>query len=392
MVTWNVLPRNRDLTRADFLVTRWTELALVERTNIPDSWTLTGPVADLSLFADDMGCILTRDGELVTSGKVRGYEEWQNDDGTEQVRLTFRGDLGRLTRVALPDPSHQLTGAPTAFSRAYDTHTGPIEDLIIMYVEAALGVGTVPDRRLAGLYLPPSQGRGGTARVEARFDNLGTLVHDLAEAGGLRVRIVHDESTGTPRLALRIDEVRDVSADVQFGPAGSTATGIITSRRIARTAPDVTRAIALGGGDLAARVALQVVDTAAEDQWDDIVEDTVDQRQTTDPDALTQAAQRTIDSGSTPVSVEFTVTDGPDVQLRTHYGAGDRVGLRVPRLPVTADIVREVITTVTAPAEGDPTETVRIVVGTAGATALQTRTEQQLADARRRIVVLERSA
>ena len=387
MVTWTVQPRAADLTRDADPATGWSELQLVERYNLADTWTLTGPWSALTWCVPGAGCLLDAGDVQRASGNLWQRYRWTDARGVLQCRASFVGDnIGG--RIIYPDRTKALTEVPSTFSAAYDTRTSQtIEDLILGYLSANLGALAVVDRRLADLVLPASLGRGGTATVNARFDNLGILVQDLAEAGRLRVRVVHDESDGTPRLALRIDEVPDVSDDVIFGAPGDS-NAVLTRYSDTITAPEVTRAIVAGSGNLAERPVLRVVDTAAEDRWGSawVSEQLVDQRQTSDAVEMLRAGTTALEAGSSPTVVEFEVTDGPDVRLYHEWDTGYLVGVQGPdgRLD---NPVREVITTVTAKGH-----TVRAVVGTPGASAQTTTTDRQVDGALRRIEVLERSA
>lgn len=396
MSLWEVHPRDADLGRTLDPVSGWTELTVVERYNEPDTWVLVGPAEVLSGFTPGMGAILDRDGEQVSSGQLRSIARTaEADEQTGQwadvVTLGFVSDLDELwTRRVYPDPAHVLTEVPSTFGVSYDARTGTVEDLILAYVGAHLGpVAPQLVRRQPALYLPASEGRGGSASVRARMDSLGTLAHDLAEAGGLHVKVVHDESTGTPRLALSIGEVVDVSDHVRFGPADTAATGAVTSWGYSLTAPELTTAVLFSAGELTAREATAVADVDAQDLWGRRRESLVDQRQTDDPDEIVQAGVKALAEGATQVSTSFTVADGPDVVYRRDYAVGYVVGVELPGLPgqVSDDVVREVTTTVSP----DEPERVDIVVGSPGATSASTKQAQQLAKALRRINLLERS-
>lgn len=396
MPSWDIHPRNPDLTRTFDPVSRWGKLVLVERHNVPDAWTLTGPAAALSLFAPGMGCILDRDGEQITSGDVRNIRRWTETDNGRSVDLcevAFQSDLANLGgRVVFPTPAHVLTTAVSTFPDAYDDRAATVETLILAYINAHIGAGAQVNRRLTGLTVPVSLGRGGGTTVTARFDNLGTLVQSLAEAGRLRVTVEHDE-VGGPHLALRIAAVPDVSANVRFGPAGTIATGLITSQSFELTAPELTRAIVIAGGELENRSALQVIDADAEALWGMVLERTIDQRQTVDVAEMTRAAHEALDEGAGSVKVAFTVADGPDVVYRRDYAIGYKVGVDLDGLPdaVSDNVIREVTTTVENN-PGQATETIQVVVGTPDATTSQTKTARQVARALRRITTLERSA
>ncbi len=392
---WEIVPRDADLGRTLDPVTRWSSLDVVERYNIANTWVLSGPSSALRVFTPGMGCILDRDGNQITSGQVRSiYRRMETDDDGRVHDLTtlgFISDFDELgSRRAFPQPSKVLTATPSKFTAAHDVRNGPIETVLLAYIAQNLGpAAPVANRRQTDLVLPPSLGRGGTTTVSARMDDLARLVHDLGEAGRLRVDVQHDESTGTPRLLLTVSEVPDVSADVRFGFGESPATGTIASWSYKLEAPELTRAIVFSAGELEARDAAQFVDAEAEALWGRAREGLVDQRQTDDVAEITRAGTEALAEGATPVTIEFTVADGPDVEARRDYDVGYKVGVELPDLPeeVSDNVVRELATEVRPNAR----EKVALVVGTPGATSQSTKQAARLNRALRKIALLERS-
>lgn len=398
MSTWQVHPRNVDLSRTFDPVSEWTRLVLIERYGPPDSWSLTGPAKALSVFSPGMGCILDSDDQQIVSGQATSIvRSASSADGrvTDIMTVAFDSDLAVLGgRVVRPSPSTGLTpGTIGTFPAAYDLRTGIVEDLILGYISSNIGALARTDRRLARLRLPASQGRGGTTQVSGRLDNLGVLVQTLAEAGGLRVRLVHTEDSGGAWLDLVIDSVRDLSDNVRFGSADSTAAGLITDWAYELSAPTSTRPLVGLGGDLAAREFLELRDASAESLWGQSWETFVDQRSVA-PDSAdklaeaTREAQQALEAGRGPVKVSFTPMLGPDLEYRRDVRIGDIVGYDLPGLDPAQDKIREATTTV-ASESGKPTESTEVVVGSPDAPS--TRTQQQAAKALRSINVIQRS-
>lgn len=395
-MAWDITPRDANLGRTLDPLSRWASLDLVERYGPPDTWVLTGPAAELAVFTPGMGCILDRDGEQVTSGKVRHIERKAeyDDDGRLQDNITlgFIADTQQLwTRLCYPDPAHTITSTPSTFSVSHDTRTGTREALILAYTAANLGsTAPVVSRRLTSLLVPADLGRGGTTTKKLRMDVLGDVVAELAERGNLRVRIVHSETSGTPRLLMVIDDVEDVSANVIFGsPDVARATGHVTSWGYTIENPQVTDAIAFSSGEQAARQATRLSDAAAISLWSERNEVLVDQRQTDDVDEITDALEDRLAEGATPTSVEFTVAPGGDTQFRTDYDTGYRVGIELPDLPqeVSDNTIREAHTNV----EFEQPEKLSLVVGTPGAQSASTKRAARLNRALKRIAMIERS-
>lgn len=395
-MSWDIHPRDAGLGRTLDPLSRWASLSLVERYGPPDTWVLTGPAEELAVFTPGRGCVLDRDGEQVTSGQVRHIERRAeyDDEGRLQdtITLGFVADTRELwSRLVYPDPSHTVTSTPSTFTVSHDTRTGTREALILGYTASNLGpLAPLTDRRLPSLVLPASLGRGGTTTKNLRMNVLGDVVTELAEAGGLRVRIVHDETTGTPRLLLLVSEVQDVSANVVFGTAETArATGYVTSWGYTVEDPETSDAIAFSAGELTAREATKLSDAGAIALWGRRREVLVDQRQTDNPDEITDALTDRLAEGATPTGVEFTVAPSPEIAYRTDFSVGDRVGVELPGLPgeVSDNTVREAATTVPW---GEP-EQLSLVVGTPGTETASTKRAARLNRALRRLALLERS-
>lgn len=393
---WEIVPRDADLGRTLDPLSRWSELELIERFNAADTWTVSGPADVMGVFEPGMGCLLDRDGEQVASGQVRAVQRTKSTDPesgmvTDEVTVGFVSDLDRLAdRLCWPVPSHALTTSLSTFSASHDVRTGAIETVLLAYVAANAGPSAaITSRRTTGLVLPTTLGRGGSTTVKARMDNLGTLVHDLAEAGRLRVNVVHDESTGTPRLLMTIEAVPDLSDDVVFGDTDSLrATAFVTDLEYSLEAPSVTDVIVFAAGQQEAREGARFTDEAAVSLWGRRREVLVDQRQTDDTDDISRAGQEALEEGASPVSVTFSVADSADIQYRRDYNVGAKVGVELPGIPpdLSDNVVREVKTTVRAGEEDD----VQVAIGTPGAAVNSTKQARLMARALRRINVIER--
>lgn len=364
---------------------------LVERHNSPDTWTVTAPTWQMKAFVAGSGCILDRDGVQIASGQATSVA-W--DQAEDVMTVAFASDLLRLGwRIILPNPAHELTPAISKFSTAYDLRAGTIEDLILGYTRSNLGDLALASRRESRLRTPASLGRGGTTQVSARLDNLGVLTQSLAEAGNLRVDVTHAEDVNGAWLDMAIEPVADLSNDVRFGAADSTATGLIRNAQYTLSLPTTTRAMVALGGDLADREFLQLINSSAETLWSASVEAVIDQRNI-DPTSLeklaeaTRAGQEALAIGAEPRRIGFDSMLGPDLVYRRDVRVGDIVGYDLPGLAPAEEKIREATTTVSVEA-GQATERVSVVVGTPDAPA--TRDQQQTAKALRAVTAIQRS-
>lgn len=394
---WQIIPREGNLSRVYDPVSGWRTLNLVERYNTPDSWTITGPPSALEAFTLGSGCILDRNGEQITSGIVSDLERSETYvEGRlrKQMTITCVSDLAPIGwRIIFPTPSHNLTSGITTFPNAYDLRSGPIETVAIGFIRSHLGDLAQTDRRAARFRVPVSLGRGGNTQVSGRLDNIGVLLRDMFEVGNLRMQVVHTEDAGGSWLDLVISAVQDRSVDIRFGTADSTATGIVSEWSYRIGMPTVTRAIVAAGGELAAREFLQIDDLAQEAVWGQAVEVVIDQRHIAPDSAdklaeMTRAAQEALAEGAGPVRVTFVPKLGPDLEYRRDVRVGDVVGYDLPGLEPAQDKIREATTVVTVE-NGQPTESVSVVIGTPDTPT--PRSAQQVARALRAVNVIQRS-
>jgi hypothetical protein len=400
-VTWTIWPRDADLGRTLDPISVWSDMTVVERhiSNGPPTWILTGPSEHLSVFTSGMGCIIdddTRADEFVASGQARSlgrsYRPDENGRLVDTTTLGFIGDSDDLwSRLCWPDPTHALTGIPSAFTSVYDERTGARETLLLEYIAANLGpAAPIVSRRLAELALPTTLGRGGSTTYQARMDVLGEVVATLAEAGDLDVRVEHDESTGAPRLLVVVEDAEDVSADVVFGAADiARATGIVSGWDSQFDAPELTDAILFSTGDLELREGSRFTDEAAVVRWGRRRERLIDQGYTDDLSVITDAGAKALEDGASPTSLTFDVTDAGDAIYGVTYRCGSKVGIELPGLPLelSSPRVREVTTSV-APGRQDERT---ITVGSPGATSIDPPDAALLDKTLRRVAKLERN-
>jgi hypothetical protein len=386
------------MSRIEDPLSRWSRLALVERHNSPDVWTITGPIDVMQVFTAGKGSVLYRDGVQIAAGRaneISARSETLVEGRKKRVMtVSFASDLKPIgDKIVFPDPAHNLTGAISKFASSYDLRTGDVETLILGYIRSHAGSLAQLDRQIPRLRLPTSLGRGGSTQVSARLDVLGVLLGTLAEAGNLRIRTTFTEDGSGGWIDLVIDATADLSADVRFGTEETTATGIISDWEYSIKAPTTTRAIVALGGELADREFLQLDSLAAETLWGVSVETLVDQRHIapTSTDKLveaTRAANEALESGAAPTMVKFTPALGPDLEYREDVRVGDVVGYDLPGLEPSKDRIREA-TTVVSGEPNERTETVSVVVGTPDAPT--SRTQQQVARALRAVNIIQRS-
>jgi hypothetical protein len=371
---WMIVPRRGDLRRSYNPVRFWSKLVVIERHNVTGAkagaWQITGLNEGLTgLLTPGNGAILFRGDVKIMSGDIVSIER-----GARESTISGWSDTACLDdRLVAPNPS-QPWGNQTA---DYDNRSGPAETVLLEFINAHAGPAALGSRRVTG-------GRGTSTTVKGRFDKLGTVVADVAEAGGLHLDIVQDEDSAGPFLRTTVRTVADRSGNVRFGTAGSFTGAVIASDwSYTLERPTLTDAVVAGGGEGADRIVVERVDAEAESTWGRKVEQLIDQRSTSDVDELGQAGTDELADGANPVAVSFTVSDQPDVRYRRDWQVGDRVAVTVDDIDLT-DVVREVTTTV-ARADGSATETIAAVVGSRDSSAWTTKTNTKVAKALRAI-------
>jgi hypothetical protein len=373
-MVWTIQPRNANLVRDSDPVRFWSSLTVVERHNVTGAASGTWQVQALNvglpgLLTPGAGVIITDGDTLVMSGPVTSIQR-----GPTTSTVSGVSDMDVLTgRILYPDPSKPITAQPAA----YDNRSGPAETVLLAYVNANAGPGALTSRRVRGLRVPASQGRGKNVSIKGRLGGLGELVADVSESGSLHVDVLHGEDT-SPYLGLTVRPVRDLTANIRFGSSSDFTAGLVGedwSYTLSR--PTVTDAIVAGGGQGVNRLFAEKVDAAAESLWGMKVEQLVDQRQTSDTGELSDAGVDALSDGSNPVAVSFTVTGTADIQYRKDWRVGDKVGVTIDGLDLS-NVVREVTTTVQAQ-QGSASQKVSAVVGSRDSSNWTTKTNADVA-------------
>jgi hypothetical protein len=341
-----------EVRRPDFSRVGQIDLGLVQdgkfikRFNAVGAWQFTLPnehPACRYLKVPSAGILVWFNDRPYLSGPMLSWTKVESsDDPIGTTTFVGADDLIVLAdKAAYPLPS---TADVTAQTVAYDTRTGPAESVMKAYVQANVGPGAPAARRDAlnsGLRIEPDQQRGAKVTGTARFDQVGALLAELAGADAtLGFDVVQDaERLGT---LMTVYEITDRSAfvrmDVDNDLLKSTLSGI--------GAPKLTRALVAGQGEGEERTFVEVTDdlaVQAEQQWGRRIEQFIDQRQTDDPDQLTQAGIKEIqENARTIASLKVVPQDGDTMRYGIDWNTGDRVGVVVDE-QVLVDTVSEAI-------------------------------------------------
>jgi hypothetical protein len=374
----------------------FSELRLAEVYGPPDSMTITGDISDLrEAFSPDSGVLVVdQNGKQRFSGmppKPPKSKIERRGDGT--ATLTFESDTVVLwDRYCWPTPANHWT----AQTSPYDVQTAVNETRILGFIARNAGSsayngtagGVTIDRRVPHLRIPSSGGRGTSGKTSARFQNLGQLVADLAEAAGLRVIVKQTyDPDGTPYLDVVVSAVPDLSDDIVFGDANEGDLGILDQGWRYAIGPGVTAVLSAAGGQLENRLLTASVDSSRKAAWGRHIEMFLDQRGTTDTGEIAQALAQAMAENAPTVEVEAPLTDG-DLTFGPGTGSipvGAKVAVSLDG-ELVKDRIRGLNTTVTA-AEGQATVTTEAIFGSLDAPL--TIDQKRLRRAARRIENLE---
>jgi Siphovirus ReqiPepy6 Gp37-like protein len=358
------------------VVTDWTA-TLVERHNRPDSLVVQGRTSELRPLFDLTGGVSLDDGAGVRfSGRVVSLRR----SGDRTCAVSFDSDLASLWgRIVYPTPSLAITAQTVDYGHVL---SGPAETVALGFIAANAGPSALAARRILGLTVPLSLGRGGAVSLTARLDILGKLVADIADAAGLRIRVLQD---GTA-LGVVVDPAPDLTSTARFGTDSAGGPGLLSpdwSWQIDE--PDVTAATVAGGGQGTARVFRERLDSAASIAWGRRTETLIDQRQTSVLTELDKAGDDALLSGAKPVTISAPVLDSPSLRLGTDVPVGSLVSL-----DLDGDVITErlrTITTVIGSGRGVPSTQVTGLVGSSDAGLTRTQKEFLIMrDATRRLV------
>jgi len=322
----------------------WTDVKLIKIFRGVGSWSLSLP-ADLPLAIElakpGRGIIAVGPANRVLlSGPMINFTKETTRTNTIG-KLYFNGvddNIHLSDGKAWPQPSNPDVATQT---EAYDVRTGLCENVMRGYVGANIVPGIAPaDRAVPGLALQPSQGRGLVVTGRARFDSLGTVLSDLAVAGGLGFEIVQIGLT----KQLQIYEPRDLSKKIRM----DVYNDLLDSSKYGAGAPTMTRSLVAGQGEGADRNIVKVTtpeSLASEAEWGRKIEYFRDRRDTNVPAELTQAGlDDVVVNGVKSKTLSVTPSDEMTMVYGKDWYVGDIVGVVVDQSELSAVVTQAIIT------------------------------------------------
>lgn len=362
----------------------YTSLNVIPRFNAVGAFTLevSADSDKADLLTEDNGLIIrTASGDTVMSGPIRTVD-WS--------RSSSDGGSGKLTVGGVDDTTllSQFTCWPTP-TAAIGSQTASVYKLSAVAAETGMrtlvnvnaGPGALATRRNALLTLAADGARGGTiTRQVNQFDNLLTVLADIAGAAGLGFKVVQ---VGTS-LQFQV-----YTPTTQTAARFSFTLGNLTDASYSTTPPTCTRAIVVAGGGTSPRVCKTY------DQTDPlfpnlVIEQFVDQTSvdtaSTDLAAqMDQAGAEALANGSGQGSLSISPIDIPQLRYGRDYQVGDTVSAMV-RGDWYTDVVREVSLTSTA---ADGTKVAATVGGDSSGTSTVARIYAYIAQVKKDVARLK---
>lgn len=365
------------------------EFEAVLRNNQVGTWALTtkyaGTAPDWLRFGGyGSGVALTVDGQTMMVGVI---EERIIDESAATISLTVKGrDAMVFLEDRWVDPMEGVGGPSDYSDQAYDEQTGLATTLMRHYVTSNMS-SVRSDRVTPNFVLSPNgdAGLGGTMKVRARFDNLLTLLQDIAATAspvnvGLSFQVV--ESISTPgRLEFDVRQPRDRRSEVIFDRRLHN----VSRATMREYGPTVNAVIVAGQGEAEARQLQEYTDDSSISRYARRIERFVDRRDTSDAEVHAQKAMEVLKAGDGGFEYLLDeVLDNAPYRWGRDYDLGDLVTVYVAGVQGEG-VVSEIRLSITG-ADG---MRVTPLIGPIGATFSDVET-RQLAQLEERVSYLER--
>jgi hypothetical protein len=253
------------------------------------------------------------------------------------------------------------------------------------------GTGTVQDRRVYGLTIPSSAGRGLAGVTTARPpDSVGQVVAALAEKSDLRVDIVQDDTL--PQLNVVITDAPDMTDSIRIGTPEAGGPVMLGPDWFFRSAMHTTTTVlSVAGGELGEDDVMGplIFNTLNDDvrigDWNERIETYVDQHGSTETVDIAEGMKDAMLEGIGPTEVA-----APLGQSALEFGTDVPLGAKVSAFLAGKQIVERIrqITTELSNAEGSPAVKTTAILGDSEAGITLTQKDIRRMD--RRLQRLER--
>jgi hypothetical protein len=328
-------------------VADYTSLNVIPRFNAVGAFRLeiSADSDKAPLLTEGNGLIIrTHAGDTVMTGEIQTVDWARSSSDGGSGKLTIGGvdDTAVLAHYTCWPTPTAVIGSQT--DSVYKLNAVVAETAMRALVNLNAGPGALASRKNPLLTLAADGGRGpAVTRQINQFDNLLTVLADIAGAAGLGFRIVQ---VGTS-LQFQVYTPVDRSQTARF----SFRLGNLTDANYSTTPPTCTRAIVVAGGSPSPRVCKTYDRTdplfpgLVIEQFVDLTN--VDTASVDLTAQMDQAGNEALTNGAGQGSLSIAPIDIPKLQYGRDYNVGDTIAADV-RGSWYTDVVREVSITSTA--------------------------------------------
>lgn len=347
-------------------IDNYTSLTIVPRFNAVGNWVMELNAGDSKAALlnpqagsanPGAGIIVMRNDRQIFSGPVRTFGWQRTNDSDRNGKLTVGGPDDLIVfaeRLVWPVPANAITAQGATQFYSISGAATPLETLLLNLANVSAGPGARVERRLSGLTIPASLGRGtATAyRSKWRFETVIEAMADIARAapvtgisgktrGALGFRVVQVGQT----LALQVYVTTDRVNTAKF----SFELGNLIEATYDLKAPDTTVAV-LGAGrtasftngpQVAANLAIYERTDALfpgirNETFIDVGE--IDPTATDFAAQLDERAQQHFDEASGSIGMTIKPIDTPQLAFAEDWFIGDVVQARQPYGVITEQV------------------------------------------------------
>jgi Siphovirus ReqiPepy6 Gp37-like protein len=309
---------------------------IIGRISDVSTWSLTLPTDTIAgrIFAASYTTarLEVRADDIVwRSGPITSFERSVDVDGDMLSIAGVDDTVWLQRRNAHPQPG---TWNPPYALTAYDVHTGAVSTVLAELANVNVGPGAAnlkgAERRVPGLTVPTPVAAGPNVTVNARWQNLLTLMQDTARGTGIVFDIVN--------LSFRAYQSQNK------GAVFSAGLETLGAWKATAPAPAANMIVVAGQGEGTARKIVEGFATNLGSpsiaQWGRI-ETFRDRRDSNDDTQLYQAGQEALALSVTPTTVVFTPLDTPAQTFGRDWNLGDTVTVLAGDTPFV-DTIREI--------------------------------------------------
>lgn len=338
---------------------RFTQIDVDIAWNDVSTYTVTMPSCakyrDKIIYGN--GLVIVRNGQILIEGPIRAI---QKRDGI--TTIIGADDTVYLKDFrALPPPYYPTT----SFTSQYDVYpspstTAPLEDVVKHFVDVNIGPNAGdPNKKIAGLTIEPSQGRGEQRRHSARFDVLLDLLKRICGTQmGFRIVPLKNQSN---RLQFQTYLWRQNTGHVIALERGNMKSYFYGSEMPTGNFVYVVGSPDVSGGNKKVAYSGDATSITRYGR----VETVINYDITNDTTQLTQEINKALLEGSETITIEVETQETASSKLGVHYNVGDIVTLIIEGA-ITQQYVHGATYTFTADPNKGNVEEVTAKIGTLG--------------------------